>query len=135
METKIFLQEALADDGLYCIFAANTQTNRRVQRFFKTVDALIDGATVLDSQGFNVYFALSTFNKTNSRKVDNVKNIKSFFLDLDCGPTKEFPTQQDAISALMQFCSVNSLPRLLDIKRSRLPCRLVARCRTTKGVM
>ena len=119
METKIFLQEALADDGLYCIFAANTQTNRRVQRFFKTVDALIDGATVLDSQGFNVYFALSTFNKTNSRKVDNVKNIKSFFLDLDCGPTKEFPTQQDAISSLMQVCSVNSLPRPTIINSGR----------------
>ena len=57
METKIFLEEALADDGLYCIFAANTQTDRRVQKFFTSVDALIDGATVLDNQGFNVYFA------------------------------------------------------------------------------
>jgi len=119
METKIFLEEALADDGLYCIFAANTRTDRRVQKFFTSVDALIDGATALDNQGFNVYFALSTFNETNSRKVDNVKNVKSFFLDLDCGPTKEFPTQQDAISSLMQFCSVNSLPRPTIINSGR----------------
>ena len=119
METKIFLEKVLAEDGLYCIFAANTQTDRRVQRFFTSVDALIDDATVLDSQGFNVYFALSTFNETNSRKVDNVKNVKSFFLDLDCGPTKEFLTQGDAVSSLMQFCTTNSLPRPTIINSGR----------------
>lgn len=119
METKIFLEKALAEDGLYCIFATNTRTDRRVQKFFTSVDALLDDATALDNQGFNVYFALSTFNKTNSRKVDNVKNIKSFFLDLDCGPTKEFPTQQDAISALKEFCRVNSLPRPTVINSGR----------------
>ena len=119
METKIFLEKALAEDGLYCIFATNTRTDRRVQKFFTSVDALLDDATVLDNQGFNVYFALSTFNKTNSRKVDNVKNIKSFFLDLDCGPTKEFPTQQDAISALKEFCRANSLPRPTVINSGR----------------
>ena len=119
METKIFLEKALAEDGLYCIFATNTRTDRRVQKFFTSVDALLDDATALDNQGFNVYFALSTFNKINSRKVDNVKNIKSFFLDLDCGPTKEFPTQQDAISALKEFCRVNSLPRPTVINSGR----------------
>ena len=115
METKIFLEKALAEDGLYCIFATNTRTDRRVQKFFTS----LDDATALDNQGFNVYFALSTFNKINSRKVDNVKNIKSFFLDLDCGPTKEFPTQQDAISALKEFCRVNSLPRPTVINSGR----------------
>ena len=119
METKIFLEKALAEDGLYCIFASNTQTDRRVQRFFTSVDALIDSAVSLDSQGFNVYFALSTFNEINSRKVDNVKNVKSFFLDLDCGPTKEFPTQGEAISALMRFCSTNDLPRPTIINSGR----------------
>tara|TARA_Y100000994_G_scaffold204228_1_gene175649 strand:- start:1319 stop:4153 length:2835 start_codon:yes stop_codon:yes gene_type:complete len=119
METKIFLEKALADDGLYCIFATNTRTDRRVQKFFTSVDALLDDATSLDSQGFNVYFALSTFNENNSRKVDNVKNVKSFFLDLDCGPTKEFSTQEDAISSLMKFCKANTLPRPTIINSGR----------------
>jgi len=119
METKIFLEEALAKDGLYCIFAANTRTDKRVQRFFPSVDALIDDATALDSQGFNVYFALSTFNEGNSRKADNVRNIKSFFLDLDCGPTKEFATQETALAALKQFCHVNTLPRPTIINSGR----------------
>ena len=119
METKIFLEEALAKDGLYCIFAANTRTDKRVQRFFPSVDALIDDAAALDSQGFNVYFALSTFNEGNSRKADNVRNIKSFFLDLDCGPTKEFATQETALTALKQFCHANTLPRPTIVNSGR----------------
>ena len=61
METRIFLQEALASDGLYCIFASNTATDKRVQKFFTSVDTLIDSALDLDTQGYDVYFALSTF--------------------------------------------------------------------------
>ena len=119
METKIFLEEALASDGLYCIFAANTTTERRVQKFFTSVDDLITSANDLDTQGYNVYFALSTFKEGKSRKVTNVKYVKTFFLDLDCGPSKEFADQKAALTALKQFCRNNSLPRPLLINSGR----------------
>jgi len=119
METRIFLQEALASDGLYCIFASNTATDKRVQKFFTSVDTLIDSALDLDTQGYDVYFALSTFGEDNSRKVSNVKNVKTFFLDLDCGPSKEFASQIEAITTLKRFCSANSLPRPIIINSGR----------------
>jgi len=119
METRKFLQEALANDGLYCIFASNTKTDRRIQKFFTSIDALIDNANQLDDQGYDVYFALSTFREDKSRKVGNVKNVKTFFLDLDCGPSKEFATQQDALAALKQFCKTNLLPRPTLINSGR----------------
>ena len=36
--------------------------------------------------------------------------MKSFFLDLDCGPTKEFADQETAIAELREFCTQHSLP-------------------------
>ena len=103
METTKFLENALANDGLYCIFAANKKTDRRVQKFFNSVIDLVENANDLDNQGYDVYFALSTFKEDKSRKVDNVKYVKTFFLDLDCGPSKEFANQRDALAALQQF--------------------------------
>ena len=119
MDTTKFLQDALANDGLYCIFASNTATERRVQKFFTSVDDLVTTATDLDTQGYNVYFALSTFREDKSRKVDNVKYVKTFFLDLDCGPSKEFTNQKAALDALKDFCKSNSLPRPLMINSGR----------------
>lgn len=119
METTKFLEDALADDGLYCIFASNKKIDRRVQKFFTSVADLVDSAKDLDNQGYDVYFALSTFKEDKSRKVDNVKYVKTFFLDLDCGPSKEFANQRDALTALQQFCKTNLLPRPTLINSGR----------------
>ena len=119
METKTFLQEVLASDGRYCIFAANAVTDRRQQHFYTSVDELVEAAINLDSKGYDVYFALATFNKDKSRKVDNVKHLKSFFLDLDCGPSKEFASQGDALKQLMEFCKHLTLPKPLIVDSGR----------------
>ena len=62
---------------------------------------------------------MATFKEVNSRKVDNVKHLKSFFLDLDCGPTKEFASQEEAIKELRKFCTTNSLPNPTMINSGR----------------
>ena len=72
---------------------------------------MADAARDLDSKGYDSYFALSTFNESNSRKVSNVKQLKSFFLDLDCGETKDYPNQDEALKALQGFCKTLSLPK------------------------
>ena len=62
---------------------------------------------------------MATFHDAGSRKVDNVKQLRAFFLDLDCGPSKDFQTQQEAIGALKDFCRKVSLPRPLMINSGR----------------
>ena len=119
METGIFLKEALSDTGRYCIFASNSSKDKRSQQFYDSVDHLIDAANDLDNKGYDVYFALATFNEDKSRKVDNIKHLKSFFLDLDCGPSKDFATQKDALLELKHFCKKFSLPKPTLINSGR----------------
>ena len=119
METKIFLAGVLADEGHYCVFAAHSKDDHRTQTFHDSIDEVIDAAVSLDAKGYDAYFALATFEEPNSRKVKNVKYLKSFFLDLDCGASKDYATQQAAISALQVFCKKFTFPRPTMINSGR----------------
>lgn len=110
METKKFLQTVLGDEGYYCIWSKNYDTDEQSQVFYDDLDDAIDAAFDKDNRGWNAFFALSTFETNRTRAAANAKWIKSFFVDLDCGPNKDFPSQSDAIKALKKFCTDNSLP-------------------------
>ena len=110
MNIEDFLRRAVANEGYYCAFSSNTKADTRVQKFYTSVGDMADAARDLDNKGYDAYFALATFEESNSRRVNNVKRLKSFFLDLDCGIDKEYPTQEEAILALQGFCSTLSLP-------------------------
>jgi len=109
METKKFLTRTLGNDGYYCVFAA--REGRKLQKFYPTLDAVVSAATNFDSEGYDTYFALATFQDDTARVRDNVRQMRSFYLDLDCGPEKEFATQEAAIKELRGFCKDLSLPR------------------------
>lgn len=111
MNTRSFLETVLGDEGSYCIFANRLSDNRRVQKFYSSIESVLVAAENLDTEGFDAYYALGTFEEAGSRKADNVKQLRSFFLDLDCGAGKPFPDQAAALSALRKFCSAAQLPR------------------------
>ena len=119
METKEFLRRALGEGGFYCVFASRGSDDRRVQKFYDSIDTLLSTTHKLDEDGFDTYFALATFKETGSRKVNNVKQLRSFFLDLDCGPSKDYQNQNEAIAALRSFCKQLSLPKPLLINSGR----------------
>lgn len=111
MDTKTFLRRALRGDGKYCMFTSRSRDETRVQNFYDSIDELEQAAHTFDADGFDVYFALGVLGEEDSRKVSNVKTLSSFFLDLDCGPSKDFPTQVDALRELKQFCKAVQLPK------------------------
>jgi hypothetical protein len=119
METKTFLESVLGDEGYYCIFAARLSDERKVQKFYDNLDAAIHAAHNLDAEGYDAYFALGTFDQAGSRKAPNVKQLRSFFLDLDCGPTKDYATQSEALAALRSFCKELKLPRPTIVNSGR----------------
>lgn len=119
METKKFLQRALGEDGFYCVFASLRLQDRRVQKFYTSIDAVLTKAQELDGAGFDAYFALATFKEDGSRKVNNVKQLRAFFLDLDCGPSKDYENQNEAMLALRGFCKKLDLPRPTLINSGR----------------
>ena len=119
METKQFLESVLGDEGHYCIFAYRLSDDRKVQKFYDNIDAVIHAAHNLDAEGYDAYFALGTFDQVGSRKVPNVKQLRSFFLDLDCGPSKDYATQSEALAALRKFCKELTLPRPTIVNSGR----------------
>lgn len=111
MDTKTFLEAVLGNEGNYCVWANRTSDGRKVQKFYPAIDALLHSAQNLDAEGYDAYFALATFDEAGSRGANNVKQLKALFLDLDCGSSKDYATQADAINALRKFCKTLNLPR------------------------
>jgi len=74
--------------------------------------------------GQDVYFAMSNFRKKETRKGEDAKHIKSFFLDLDVGADKVaerkgFATQDDALRRLEEFRVSLELPEPLIVNSGR----------------
>ena len=115
MIIKTFLSRVLGSEGNYCVFAARSRDNRRVQKFYDTVDEVETAAQDLDADGYDVYFALATFKTTENRKADNAHQLRSIFLDLDCGPSKDYPSKTEAVTALRKFCKQYKLPKPLMV--------------------
>ena len=119
MDTRRFLETTLASEGFYCVWAANKQTGRKIQKFYKApYDAML-AAQDLDANGYDAYFALATFKQDDSRRVDNVHQLKALFLDLDCGVTKDYPNQKDAVDALRAFIKKLNLPKPVLVNSGR----------------
>ena len=122
MNTLDFLGGLLSSTGHYCIFAARKEDNTRAQKFYATLEEVERAAQKFDADGFDVYFALSTFKeatKDAGRKGPNAHELKSLFIDLDCGPLKEYPSQKLAVDALRSFCKQLSLPKPLMVNSGR----------------
>tara|TARA_R100001591_G_scaffold13965_2_gene20369 strand:+ start:3779 stop:6643 length:2865 start_codon:yes stop_codon:yes gene_type:complete len=119
MDTRIFLRRLLPDDGYYVLWCYKQDIKRHKQTSFTSIDELAATANEYDTQGWDAYFALGSFNEENTRKAVDVKRLKSFFLDLDCGPSKPHPTQADALRDLQDFCTKVKLPKPLIVNSGR----------------
>ena len=119
MDTRFFLRRLLPQEGYYVLWCNSKKLKRHKQYSFETIDELADAAEQADADGWDAYFAMSNFDEVNTRKAVNSKQIRSFFLDLDCGPSKPHATQADALRDLREFCTVTELPKPLIINSGR----------------
>jgi len=111
MERLEFFRAVLGAGGDYCLFAA--KAGRKKQKFYRTIEQLAHAAEDFDEDDFDVYFGLATFVSGTDRTASNAQLMGALFLDLDCGPTKEFPDQVSALQALKTFVSELGLPKPL----------------------
>ena len=110
METLSFLKLVLACGGQYCVFAAKPDSPKK-QKFYPTIDRMLHAALELDYSGHDAYFGLAAFGDTGKREAANALYMRSLFIDLDCGPTKDYPDASAAIVALRKFCADTGMPR------------------------
>jgi len=125
MDTKEFLEAVLGDEGYYCITGIEELHGEKrdplvKQKFYTNLDEAVAAALELDARdSMNAYFALATFEESGSRRNNNVKQLRSFFLDLDCGATKDYETQTEALQGLRNFCKELKLPRPTMVNSGR----------------
>ena len=110
METLSFLETVLARGGQYCAFAAKPDGPKK-QKFYPTIDRMLHAALELDYSGHDAYFGLAAFGDTGKREAANALYMRSLFIDLDCGPTKDYPDASTALVALRKFCTDTHMPR------------------------
>lgn len=105
-----FLSTVLPTQGLYCAFNAYQKSKIR-QTFHQSIDEVQDVGEHNDKAGWDSYFALATFRtEEGGRKQANAAFLRSFFLELDCGPTKPYADQTAAATALRKFVDAAKLP-------------------------
>ena len=108
--TTNFLDAVLPEEGTYCVVGIRSD-GRIKQEFVHGVDAVAEKAQALVDQKINAYFALASFKEGSEKRTqENAQWMKSFWLDLDCGPNKPFPNQAEALEALEKFRAETRLP-------------------------
>ena len=126
-----FLQRLLPSQGLICVAEARPGKGFR-HFFYPTVAEAEKQIELLDAQGRTVYVAQAGFytDKVNEAKVHNAalpwphdkkdrktvrgqinaQWMRNFFLDIDCGEGKDYPSQKEAADAIKLFIKQTGLP-------------------------
>lgn len=112
METLQFLKSVLGDNGWYC---GCEISNHVKQKFYGSIEELESAAYEIDSNGKNAFFSLATFVEHGSRKAENAKQLKSFFLDIDCGQGRDYLSKEEGLKDLQIFCRKFKFPKPLIV--------------------
>jgi hypothetical protein len=109
----------LQDGECYCTFGIkDVGENRDVrQRFVTSIDEIDSNANLLVEDEYNAFFAMAKYgNPDEGRIATNAVALKSFYMDLDCGPGKPYTDLGDGMVALKDFCKKAGLPRPTIVK-------------------
>lgn len=103
------LQKLLPDEGYICIIGLKEGANP-IQTFHEDWDEVENQIKLLLKQKRNVHFANATFDSPK-RNAATAITVKTFWLDIDCGEGKDYPSQATAIKEVMNFCALTKLPK------------------------
>lgn len=104
---KNFYEKVLPSQGVYCVTGIHKNGQTRNQ-FTESVDGVVEIVEKLKGDS-NVFVAPNSF-EGYSRTSKTAAFSRSFYIDLDVGPTKAYPTKEAADEALTSFREVHQLP-------------------------
>ena len=113
-----FYEKVLPSQGVYCVTGINSGTNVTKNKFAETLDEFLTLIETFNANGDNVFFNPASF-IGHSRKNDNVKFLRSFYVDLDVGEGKGYPDQESALYDLNVFLEKANLPDPVIINSGR----------------
>lgn len=114
MDTFAHLTKILPEEGIYVGIIINAGEQPR-QKFFNEIADLVAFLKSSSDRGDNTYFATAAFKEWGNRKQDNVRALKSFYMDVDCGPGKPFSNWKAGLVAVGNFISETGLPKPMVI--------------------
>lgn len=111
---KQFYEKALPSQGVYCVVKIDPKTKRPLQKFAESLDDVENITRQFILEEANVYVALASYDGY-SRKAEDAKFLRSFFIDLDVGVDKAainkgYESKADAHIALQAFIPRVGLP-------------------------
>jgi hypothetical protein len=112
----------LNDGEHYCSWGNKKVNEEDVvrQRFTINIEDLSEKSDALQADGFNAFYGMAKFGPiVNGRFAKNAIALKSFFIDLDCGEGKPYPTLDDGLVALREFCKATKLPKPCILRSGR----------------
>lgn len=97
------------DAGHVCIVGIKNKGVK--QSFHSDLIGALKTASDQSEAGADVFFGVATFkDPSKGRTQANAMRAKALWLDLDCGPTKDFESQAAAMIALGNFMDATGLP-------------------------
>lgn len=117
MDTLDFLQRVLPTEGHYVI--AVEEDGRIQHKFFSTVDELATTCISASAEGYNTYYAISSFAEPTRRTQANVLLTRVIAMDVDCGEGKPYVDQKEGLQAFLTFMQTTGLPRPMVVSSGR----------------
>lgn len=127
MDTKNFLGRVVPSEGFYIAAKPTKFTKNGVTKSYykhtvcRSVDELADECLGISASGFDTLYALASFEKesyidprdgkTKRRTQSNAKALRCFWLDIDCGPEKDYATQAEGLKALKKALKKLGFPK------------------------
>jgi hypothetical protein len=114
MQPLDFLAAVLPSSGVYC--ACEFTTPKKEHVFVESLDELLAAANKFDAAKKDAYFALANFATADNRLAENAKTMKSLFMDIDIGESKngkkKYATRQEAAAAFEKFMTETGMADL-----------------------
>jgi len=122
------LRSVQPEEGWFCAFGIKGSSI--VQKLVQTREELDEISEQFVADKYNAFFAVAKFQTDVDRKKDNVRALKAFWLDIDCGPTKAevnkktgrpdgYIDQDAGLAALEEFRELVGLPEPILVNSGR----------------
>lgn len=120
MKAMDFIDSVVPSGGTYCVVGIKDK-KLKLQKFARSIEEVRQLISESVKQGNNTYFGLASYKDDSGRKQDNTSELKSFFLDIDCGDEAKFEKgvgyihKSEGYTELQKFIEETGLPRPLIV--------------------
>jgi hypothetical protein len=116
MNNEQFFDAVIPTQGNICVVGIKGDAVR--PKFFGDLASVLEQIQNFDADDYNTFFALGTF-EGYRRKASECTYLRSFFVDIDCGPDKPYLQWDDGLLELHKFVTEQQLPKPIIVDSGR----------------